>query len=97
MTYKNAHKTVIKLRDFGLIEEIKEKHRYRKAIKYKATSRGLFQRFLIQQGNPVSLAVLKNYKDSIILHTILFKFFEIRNYQRIQTLLRTKLCDKLPY
>ena len=103
MTYHNAHKTVMKLRDLGLIEEIKEKHHYRNAIKYKATSRGLFQRLLTQQGNPVSMGVLKNYEGSIILQTILFKLFkyetikEFRRYYALRyvTNYLTRCCDSI--
>lgn len=89
MTYKNVRKRIIRLLYLGLIEEIKEERRYRRAIKYKATSLGLFQRFLNQQEDPVSISVLETHKGSIILQTILFKYFEyetIKEFRRYHAL-----------
>ena len=76
LTYKNIRMRIVKLKEVGLIEEIKEKRRYRRAIKYKATSLGLFYRLLNQKENPISLGELEAHKDSIILQVILYPYFE---------------------
>jgi hypothetical protein len=76
LTYKNVRRRIVKLRDVGLIEQVREKKRIRRAIKYKATALGLFYRLLNQKENPVTLGVLDAHKDSVILQIILYPYFE---------------------
>ena len=92
MAYVNVRKRVNRLKELGLIEEIKEKHRYRKAINYRVTSHGLFH-CLMLAGNrhaifPLSL---EKYKDNVILQNVLYRFFELETLEYFNTVPRAIL------
>lgn len=88
MSYKNVHKRVKRLYQMNLIEEVKEKRRYRRKIKYKLTSHGFLQFFTSTVSHPVfSLSeLLGNYKDNLILDTILFQYFRMETVQELITI-----------
>ena len=75
MAYKNVYLRVNKLYKIGLIEQTNEKLP-RNAIKYRITTRGLFQCLLGPYGIASPSKILFLYKDNIILKTILYQFFE---------------------
>ncbi len=83
MSYKNVHKRVKRLETLGLIEQLPERRPKEREIKYRLTSRGLFQELLdypwpdfTQTGHRVVVLPLV-YKDDIILQTILYQYFEL--------------------
>lgn len=74
LSYKNVRKRMQKFKRLGLIEEIKEKDRYRNAIKYKASTLAIFHGFLVQEITFVP--DLHINKNSTLLQVILYKYFE---------------------
>jgi hypothetical protein len=74
MSYKNVHNKIKRLVVLGLIEEEKGNFK-RNAIKYRLTSRGLFERLLLQS-RVFHPTLWYNYKDNVILRTILYRYFE---------------------
>lgn len=88
MAYVNVRKRILRLSELGLIEEIKEKHRYRNAIRYRLTSHGLFHRMLMMPEHFIFPLHLKPYKHSIILQTILYQFFEVETLDYFNTIVR---------
>lgn len=84
MGYPNVLKRVKRLQELGLIERVQKEFK-RKAIKYKITSRGLFQS-LLEHGFEQS--TLELYKDNIILNTILYQFFETTTIRKFVTVPR---------
>jgi len=93
LAYKNVRVRMIKLRNLGLIEEIKEKKRYRKAIKYKVTTMGLFQNIL---NNPLSTLFpdLLLHKNNILIQTFLYQFFEPESIEKFREYHCTSYLDK---
>lgn len=81
ISYKDVHKRVKRLETLGLIEPVQQqqeqKRSKRKVIKYKITSRGLFQDLLgwtVCPNSEKSIPLV--YKNDIILQTLLYQFFE---------------------
>lgn len=74
LSYKNVRKRMQKFKRLGLIEEIKENDRYRNAIKYKASTQGIFHGFLAQEITFVPDIHIN--KDSTLLQVILYRYFE---------------------
>jgi hypothetical protein len=86
MAYKNVHKRVKRLQDLNLIEEVKEKRgRWRNEIKYKVTPFGLFQRLLLVEVPVSRAAILRRNKDSLILQTILYRYFEPKSIAKFES------------
>ena len=85
MAYKNVHVRVKKLHSYGLIQEVKEEKRYRKAIHYEVTNSGLFHYLL---DSPLIPFVLKKYKDNLILKIILYEFFSVSTIDYFCTVVR---------
>ena len=89
MAYVNVRKRVNRLKELGLIEPIKEKHRYRNAIKYRVTSHGLFHCLMMSGTSYTILPLfLERYKDNLILQNILYRFFELKTLEYFDTLPR---------
>jgi hypothetical protein len=90
MSYKNVHKRVKKLESLRLIEKIPGKELPHKAIKYRLTSRGLFQ--CLQEGMVSAVIVMTDannrYKENIFLKTILYQFFSQETIKHFDTPLR---------
>jgi hypothetical protein len=85
ITYKNVHKVVKKLESLGLIREIKGKFK-RNAIKYEATTKGLFEYFLSVSLVEGLLNVVTTYNKNIILQTLLYPFFEFKTINEFVTI-----------
>lgn len=83
MAYPNVHKKLKRLATLGLIEF--EGKYERNVIKYKITSRGLFQLILESQ---ISLESILENNDDIIFRTIVYEFFEIGTIQKFITVPR---------
>lgn len=91
MSYKNVHKRVKRLETLGLIEQIPERRSKEREIKYKLTSRGLFEELLdfpwpdFSQKDPTDNVVVLPlvYKDDIILQTILYQYFDLETVKKI--------------
>lgn len=83
MAYKNVHTRIKRLQELQLIERVKGNFK-RKAIKYRLTSRGLFQRLLISPS--LDWSFLNRYKDDIIIQTILFQYFEVETIRELSSL-----------
>ncbi len=83
LTYKNVRKRMQKLRSLGLIEDIKEEHRYRRAIKYKPTTLGLFQGLLTKPTSS-NMSELQIHKNNILIQTILYRFFEPESIKKFR-------------
>lgn len=101
MSYKNVHNKIRRLVALGLLQEEKGTFK-RNAIKYKLTTRGLLERFLI--GHPaVHPMVFELYQDNIILQTILYPYFEhstiqkFADYHGLSYIMNylTKCCDAI--
>ena len=85
MSYKNVHERVKRLQTLRLIEPTKEKLP-RNAIKYRLTAYGLFQCILVSSDMeltngkfvqvPASVLDPRIKKESPILRTILYRYFE---------------------
>lgn len=99
MAYKNVHARIQRLYEIGLIEQMAGDFS-RNAIKYRVTTRGLFQILLT---HTPSSGTLEMYKDNIILSTILYQFFEVETIRRFNTMPRgaalrsyvQKCCEKI--
>lgn len=93
LAYKNVHDRVKRLLELGLIKE----HQImpRRAIKYRLTSRGLFERLMLD--NFIFPLNYELYKDNIIMHTLLYQYFEpvtISKFGKVMTnLVTTYLTD----
>ena len=83
LSYKNVRKRMQKLRSLGLIEDIKEEHRYRGAIKYKPTTLGIFQG-LLNKPTSSSMSELQIHKNNILIQTILYRFFEPESIKKFR-------------
>jgi DNA-binding Lrp family transcriptional regulator len=84
MGYSNVLKRVKRLQELGLVKRVQKEFK-RKAIKYKITSRGLFQSLLEHGFAP---STLEPYKDNIILNTILYQYFETTTIRKFVTVPR---------
>jgi hypothetical protein len=81
MAYKNVHNRIKRLQDLGLIEV--QEVMPRRAIKYRLTSRGLFERLMLHSTIfPLSLEFFKN---NIILETILYQYFEPKTISKFES------------
>jgi hypothetical protein len=74
MPYGNIHKRVKRLEELGLIKASKQG--VRNTIKYKLTSRGLFEMLLLP-GLSYEVSIWKEHSKNIILQTLLYQFFEV--------------------
>lgn len=81
MSYKNVHNKIRRLVALGLLQKDKGKFK-RNAIKYKLTTRGLFERLLMSRP-PADLQVFELYRDNIILQTIVYEYFEHTTVQKL--------------
>jgi hypothetical protein len=92
MSYKNVHKRIKRLEFLGLIEQIFDGKQKGKEIKYRLTSRGLFQQFLGFQwrGSP---GLPLNCKDDIILQTILYRYFQLETVKKLIEIFGSGLFD----
>jgi hypothetical protein len=73
MAYKNVHKRVKRLEHLSLISEIKSDSSHGSKF-YKLTSEGLF--YLLSRFSRIPLTWLIQYKDDVILKTLIFPYFE---------------------
>lgn len=88
MAYVNVRKRILRLNDLGLVEAIKENHRRRNAIKYRLTSHGLFQRILMMPEYLTFPQHLKPFRNTMLLQTILYQFFEEDTLDYFNTIYR---------
>ena len=80
MAYKNVHNRIKRLVALGLLEQ-QEGDFKRNAIKYKLTSRGLFENLsMVNIPHPY---VWVDYRDNIIMQTLLFQYFEVATIIKI--------------
>lgn len=92
MAYINVRKRVNRLKELGLIEQMKEKHRYRNAINYMVTPHGLFHCLMIAGTRRIILPLfLEKYKDNVVLQNILYRFFELETLKYFNTLSRAQV------
>ena len=82
MAYKNVHKRVKRLETLGLIENTQEKQS-RNGIKYRLTSRGLFQCLLQTWNGPQKTILYDKYENDAILRTILYQYFEVETVKKL--------------
>lgn len=93
-SYKNIHKTFMKLKNLGLIKK-KGGVFLRNAIYYKLTSRGLFQILLTQE---VNNTLLLEYRNDPILQLILYPYFEQHMIEYFNTVARESfISDYINY
>jgi hypothetical protein len=93
MTYKNVRMRIKDLRDLGIIE-VTDNRYSRNAIKYKITTRGIFERLLMLP--TVRPSFLDSNKRNVILQIILYQFFEevtIRKFNNASRYLAAYLRD----
>lgn len=83
MSYKNVHKRVKRLQYLALIEQVTERKPKEREIKYRLTSRGLFQQLLDYPWPKYFVVLPLVYKDEIILQTILYQYFELETVKKI--------------
>lgn len=81
MAYKNVHERIKRLVALGLLEVQKGDFK-RNAIKYKLTSRGLFEN--LSMANIAHAFVWLDYKDNVILQTLLFQYFEVPTIRKLR-------------
>lgn len=93
MAYKNVHERFKRLLALGLISEIKGNFK-RNAKMYRITSRGLFQLFITTDNDPnvFTLFLKPEYRNNIIMKTLLFQFFEMKTIKTI-----TKIEEPLEF
>jgi hypothetical protein len=91
MAYKNVHLRIKILCKLGLIEDTGEKQP-RRAIKYRITTRGLFQ-CLLGYGIASPQVLLFSYKDNIILQTLLYEFFEVETVKELMSIFGDHFFD----
>ena len=78
MSYKNVFTTIQRLVELGLLEAVEGRFK-RNAIKYKLTTRGLFERLALNGWFAIHPIIWYNYRENIILQqTVLYRFFETR-------------------
>lgn len=77
MSYKNVFTKIQRLVELGLLEAVEGRFK-RNAIKYKLTTRGLFERLTLNGWFAIHPIIWYNYRDSLILQTVLYQFFETR-------------------
>jgi hypothetical protein len=82
MSYKNVHAKIKRLIELDLLEE--EGRFKRNAIKYKLTTRGLFERLILSGWQALHPTIWYDYKDNIILQTLLYRFFETRTIWKLR-------------
>jgi hypothetical protein len=77
MAYKNVHGRIKRLNSLGLISEVEGNFK-RNAIRYRITSRGIFQLFLSPEGGSYVLTRLLKpaYSQNLVLKTILYQYFK---------------------
>jgi len=103
MSYKNVHKRIKRLQTLELIEPVQEQKQKGKEIKYKPTSRGLFQELLGFEWYGSSMVTPLNYKDDIIIQTILYRYFEFETIEVLMEIFGpslfhdfvTKCCEEI--
>ncbi len=74
MSYKNVFTKIKRLVELGLLEE--QGKFKRNAIRYKLTTRGLFERLTLSGWHAIHPIIWYDYKDNVILQTLLFQFFD---------------------
>ena len=77
LSYKNVFTTIQRLVELGLLEAVEGRFK-RTAIKYKLTTRGLFERLALNGLFAIHPIIWYNYRENIILQTVLYRFFETR-------------------
>lgn len=92
MAYKNVHQRVNELHKMGLIKQTNEKLP-RNAKKYRITTRGLFQCLLGPHVIAAPSKILFQYKDNIILKTILYQFFEEETVNELMSIFGDHFFD----
>lgn len=75
MSYKKVYTKIQRLVELGLLEAVEGRFK-RNAIKYKLTTRGLFERLTFNGWFAIHPIIWHNYRDNIILQTVLYRFFE---------------------
>ena len=80
VAYPNVLNRIKKLVSLGLLEQESGEFK-RNAIKYRLTSRGLFERLLLGEWD-VNPTVWLSYIENIILQTILYRYFEIKTISK---------------
>jgi hypothetical protein len=75
MSYKNVFMKIQRLLELGLLEPLEGKFK-RKAIKYRLTTRGLFERLTLTGWDALYPIMWYDYRDNVILQTILYRFFK---------------------
>jgi hypothetical protein len=94
ISYKDVHKRVKRLEFLGLIESINvdiDKQKKRKVIKYKVTSRGLFQcclYFQLAPRRPTKLPLMSLYKDNVIFQTLVYQYFQEETVKEILSIFK---------
>lgn len=83
MSYPNVFKKIKRLVELGLLETIEGNFK-RKAIKYRLTTRGLFERLTLTGWYTVNTSIWYNYRDNVILKTILYRFFETQTIWKLR-------------
>jgi hypothetical protein len=91
MNYRNVHTRLKRLKQLGLIEIdtniIKVK---RNAIKYRITSRGVFQLMLSNYFIP---SIMNKYSDNLIMKTLVYEYFEPLTIKKFITLPRFRALN----
>ena len=77
MSYKKVFTKIQRLVELGLLEAVEGRFK-KNAIKYKLTTRGLFERLALNGWFAIHPIIWYNYRENIILQTVLYRFFEIR-------------------
>lgn len=83
MSYPNTYRKIKRLYELGLLEEVKGDFG-RGAIPYKLTTRGLFERLTLTGWYAINPSVWYDYRDNIILQTILYRFFETQTIWKLR-------------
>jgi hypothetical protein len=80
MAYKNVHNRIQRLVALGLLEELEGDFK-RNAIKYKLTSRGVYE--VLSMANIAHAFVWLDYCNNVILQTLLFQYFEVATIRKL--------------
>ena len=77
MSYPNVFTKIQRLVELGLLETVEGKFK-RNAVRYRLTTRGLFERLTLTGWDALYPIMWYDYRDNVILQTILYRFFKTK-------------------